>query len=102
VLSSSIRDGTAGEAGAKFDLLIPSGKLGDALAAFSAIGEVRSRRESTQDITAPTIGVRERLQDSGAKIEGLLAHASTRLNDVSEFMGRIPPKNSDTPLKVAG
>jgi Domain of unknown function (DUF4349) len=68
VLRSSIRD----EAGAEFDLLIPSAKLGDALASFSAIAEVRSRHESTQDITAPTIGVGERLRDSRAKIEGLL------------------------------
>jgi hypothetical protein len=73
VLRSSIRDGAAGDAGASFDLLIPSGKLGDALAAFSAIAEVRSRHESTQDITAPTIGVGERLQDARAKVEGLLA-----------------------------
>lgn len=73
VLRSSIRDGAEGEAGAEFELLVPSGKLGDALADFSAIGEVRSRREATQDITVPTIGVREHLQDSQARIEGLLA-----------------------------
>ncbi len=72
VLRSSIRDGAAGEAGAEFDLLIPSAKLGNALAALSAIAEIRSRHESTQDITAPTISVGERLQDSRAKIEGLL------------------------------
>jgi Domain of unknown function (DUF4349) len=76
VLRSSIRDGAAGEAGAEFDLLIPSGKLGDALADFSAIGEVRSRREATQDITAPTVGVRERLEDAEARIDGLLVQLS--------------------------
>jgi hypothetical protein len=81
VLRSSIRDGAAGEAGAHFDLLIPSGKIGDALAAFSAIAEVRSRHESTQDITAPTIGVGERLQDSQARIEGLLAQLATTAAD---------------------
>jgi hypothetical protein len=73
VLRSAIRDGAEGEAGAEFELLIPSGKLGDALAAFSGIGEVRSRHESTQDITAPTIGVGERLRDAQARIESLLA-----------------------------
>lgn len=81
VLSSSISDGAAGEAGASFDLLIPSGKVGDTLAAFSAIDEVRSRHESTQDITAPTIGISERLQDSRAKIEGLLAQLATTTTD---------------------
>jgi hypothetical protein len=82
VLHSSIRDGAAGEAGAYFDLLIPSGKVGDTLAAFSVIDEVRSRHESTQDITAPTIGVGERLQDSRAKIDGLLAQLATTTTDV--------------------
>jgi hypothetical protein len=73
VLRSSIRDGSAGEAGASFELLIPSARLGDALADLSAIGEVRSRREAGQDITAPTVRAGERLQDSRARIEGLLA-----------------------------
>jgi Domain of unknown function (DUF4349) len=81
VLRSAIRDGEAGEAGAEFDLLIPSAKFGDTLAAFSAIAEVRSRHESTQDITAPTIGVGERLQDSRAKIEGLLSQLASADTD---------------------
>jgi hypothetical protein len=81
VLSSSIRDGAAGAAGADFELLIPSAKLGDALAAFSAIGEVRSRHEATQDITAPTLRVGEKLQDSRAKIEGLLSQLANADTD---------------------
>ena len=44
--------------------MIPSAKLGDALAAFSAIAEVRSRHEATADITAPTVRLGEKLQDS--------------------------------------
>lgn len=72
VLGSSIRDGGEGEAGAWFDLLIPAARLGDALASFSRIDEVRSRHEATQDITAPTVGVGERLNDSQARIDGLL------------------------------
>jgi hypothetical protein len=72
VLGSSIRDGGEGEAGARFALLIPSARLGDAMADFSAIGEVRSRREATADITAPTIRTGELLRDSRATIEGLL------------------------------
>jgi hypothetical protein len=72
VLSSSIRDGGEGEAEAQFELLIPGARLGDALAAFSGIAEVRSRHQSTDDITAPTVRIGERLQDSRAKIEGLL------------------------------
>jgi Domain of unknown function (DUF4349) len=70
VLSSSVRDGEAGAA--EFELLIPSDRLGDALAAFSRIAEVRSRQEATQDITAPIVGVGERLQDARATVRSLL------------------------------
>jgi hypothetical protein len=81
VLSSSIRAGAAGEAGARFELLIPSAKVGDAMASFSSIAEVRTRHESTRDITAPTVRVGERLQDSRATVASLLgelANATTR------------------------
>ncbi len=65
---------TAGRnAGARFDLLIPSARLGDALAAFSAIDEVRTRHEATADITKPTVSLEEMLRDSRAKVGGLLA-----------------------------
>jgi hypothetical protein len=73
VLRSSTREGQAGQAGATFELLIPSAKLGDALAALSAIDEVRSRHEATDDITAPTVATGELLQDSKARIDSLLA-----------------------------
>lgn len=65
---------TAGRnAGAHFDLLIPNAKLGDALAAFSAIDEVSSRHEATADITKPTVATNEELRDSRARIDSLLA-----------------------------
>src|SRR5215218_5850249 len=73
VMRSSSREGKAGEAGARFELLIPSAKLADALAALSAIDEVRSRHEATDDITAPTVATGELLQDSKARIDSLLA-----------------------------
>lgn len=73
VLRSQTSDGTAGTASAEFELLIPSAKLGDAMAAFSDIAEVRSRHEGTTDITAPTVGVAEHLEDSKARIDSLLA-----------------------------
>lgn len=75
VLRSTTTSGS--RAGAHFDLLIPSPKLGDALAAISAIDEVHSRREATDDITAPTVATGERLRDSRARIDGLLAQLST-------------------------
>jgi len=73
VLRSSTEEGAPGEAGASFELLIPSDKLGDALAAFSAIDEVRSRHEATADITAPTVTTEELLQESKARIDSLLS-----------------------------
>jgi hypothetical protein len=72
VMRSSSREGKAGDAGARFELLIPSAQLGDALAALSAIDEVRSRHEATDDITAPTVQTGELLQDSKARIDSLL------------------------------
>jgi hypothetical protein len=81
VLSSSVSGGPAGDAGGSFDLLIPSAKLGDALAAFSAIAEVRSRHEATDDITAATVSAGEHLQDSVAKIDGLLAQLAEADSD---------------------
>ncbi|HEX5609445.1 MAG TPA: DUF4349 domain-containing protein [Solirubrobacterales bacterium] len=81
VIRSSTSAGSAGDASASFELLIPSGRLGDALAAFSRIGEVRSRREATADITAPTVTAAESLQDSRARIDGLLAQLSEAATD---------------------
>lgn len=72
VLSSSVSGGVAGEAGARFDLLIPAAKLSDALADFSAIDTVVSRHEASDDITAPTVRLGEKLRDSRATIDGLL------------------------------
>ncbi len=72
VLHSKVQSGSAGATGAYFDLLIPSRKLDDTLAAFSGIAEVRERHDATNDITAPTVGAAEELRDSNASIEGLL------------------------------
>ena len=81
VLRSSVRGGGAGYAGARFELLIPAAKLGDALAAFSAIDLVVSRHEATDDITAPTVRSGELLRDSRARIDGLLAQLSQADSD---------------------
>jgi hypothetical protein len=71
VLRSTTTSGK--RAGANFELMIPSARLGDALAAFSAIDEVRTRHETTEDITAPTVTASEKLRDSRARIDSLLA-----------------------------
>jgi len=71
VLHSTTSSGKG--ASARFELLIPSARLGDTLAAFSSIDEVRSRHEATDDITKPTVTVSEELQDSQARVDSLLA-----------------------------
>jgi hypothetical protein len=76
VLNSSTQDGSGADAEAEFELLIPGGKVDDAMASFSQIGEVVNRHETTDDITAPTVGTSEQLQDSEARIEGLLTQLS--------------------------
>jgi hypothetical protein len=72
VLNSSVQSGTTGATGASFELSIPSAKVNSALAAISAIAEVRERHDATTDITAPTVSAAEELADSNATIEGLL------------------------------
>ena len=72
VLRSSVQSGGKGATGATFALLIPSGKVNNALAQISAIAEVRERHDATNDITAPTVSASEELADSNASIEGLL------------------------------
>lgn len=74
VLHSTTSSGRNG--GARFELLIPSARLGDALAAFSSIDEVRSRHEATDDITKPTVSTEEELQDVQARVDSLLAQLS--------------------------
>ena len=72
VLSSSVQDGPEGDAGATFEILIPGPRLSDALGDLSQIAEVRSRQESSLDITAPVVTVGEHLRDARAEVEGLL------------------------------
>ena len=81
VLRSSVRTRGEGGAVASFDLLIPSARLDDALAAFSDIGPVSSRSDASVDVTAPTIGLEERAQDSRAKIESLVRELSAAGSD---------------------
>ena len=84
----SVRTRGKGDAVASFDLLIPSARLDDALAAFSDIGPVSSRSDASVDVTAPTIGLEERAQDSKAKIESLLRELSRARERYRAGIGR--------------
>ena len=109
--SSAPRSATARRArrAADFELLIPSAKLGDALASFSAIAEVRSRHEATQDITAPTVGVGERLQDARATVESLLGQLADADTDAERVaveaqlrIGALPGRRAALAPLLAG
>src|SRR5436305_754009 len=75
VLHSTTSSGKG--ASARFELLIPSARLGDALAAFSSIDEVRSRHQATDDITEPTVTTSEELRGTQARVDSLLAQLSS-------------------------
>jgi hypothetical protein len=77
VLRSNTTQEAAGRAGATFDLLVPSARLNDALAAISAIDEVGSRHDATADITAPTVAVGKRLHETRAGIDSLLSQLAS-------------------------
>ena len=81
VLRSSIRDGGTGEAGALLRAADPE-RASSAMPSPPSQPSTRSARGTSRptDITAPTIGISERLQDSRAKIEGLLAQLAGRRN----------------------
>jgi hypothetical protein len=100
VLSSSVSQGGEGEAGAGFDLLIPSRSLDEALADLSTIAELRSREESTLDITAPTVTVQERLQDARAEVEGLLKQLADA--DTDEERAAVKAQLAFQRQRVAG
>lgn len=77
ILRSHTTKESSSRAGASFDLLVPSARLGDALAAISAIDEVGSRNDATADITATTVTAGKRLRAAHESIKGLLAELSS-------------------------
>ena len=72
VVSSTVRSGDDAQAGASFDLRIPAARLDNALAELSKLAHVRSRTQSSQDITGAYVSAQERLRESRAEREALL------------------------------
>jgi hypothetical protein len=72
VVSSTVRSGEDGQAGASFDLRIPVARLDNALAELSKLAHVRQRTQSSQDITGAYVSAQERLRESRAEREALL------------------------------
>ena len=71
VASSQVDAGATGGT-ARFDLRVPTDRLDATLAALSRLGHVRSRSQSTDDVTGAVVSARERLSDAQAERRALL------------------------------
>lgn len=71
VLRSSVSSGDA-SGGGSLDLRVPADRLRDTLRDLSALGKVRSRSESGQDVTASVVGASDRLESARAERASLL------------------------------
>lgn len=72
VLRSSVTSGDEGVTGGSFELRIPTDRLRQALRELSALGSVRSRTQSGQDVTREFGRARDRLVTARAERRGLL------------------------------
>ncbi len=73
VVTSQISSGSSGD----FELRVPERRLQTALARLSAIGKVRGRTQSSQDITAAVVSVESRLKDARTERRSLLKQLAT-------------------------
>ena len=71
VLRSSVSSGEE-SGGGSLDLRVPAERLRDTLRDLSALGKVRSRSESGQDVTAAVVGAGDRLEAARAERSSLL------------------------------
>ena len=71
VASSQVDAGATGGT-AHFDLRVPTDRLDATLAVLSLLGHVRSRSQSTDDVTGAVVSARERLSDAKAERRALL------------------------------
>ena len=71
VLRSSVSSGEESGAGS-LDLRVPADRLRDTLRDLSALGKVRSRSESGQDVTATVVTASDRLESARAERASLL------------------------------
>lgn len=72
VISSNVTSGADGATGGSFDLRIPQARLQDALRDLSGLAEVRSRSQTSQDVTRSVASAEERLEEARSDRRGLL------------------------------
>jgi len=91
VLRSTVVGADAGGAGGRLDLRIPSDRVQPAIRDLSALAHVRSRTQSTEDVTGRFVSRRARLNEAIAERRALLrqlAAADTR-NEVTSIRVRL-------------
>jgi hypothetical protein len=90
VLRSTISSGDT-RAGATLDLRIPSGRLESAIRDLSKLAHVRSRTQSSQDVTARFVSIRSRLTEAVAERRGLLRQlaAADTANETASVRARL-------------
>ena len=91
VMSSSVSSGDQPTTAATLDLRVPTSRLQGVLADLSALAHVRSRTQSSQDITAQFQSPRRRLADALAERSALLrrlAKAQTA-NEAASIRARV-------------
>ena len=81
VLRSSITSGDEGAEGGSFELRIPASRLQPALRDLAALGEVRSRTQSGQDVTPEFVTAADRLQAARAERRSLLTRLENATTD---------------------
>ena len=81
VQSSSVTSAGAGDSTGSFDLRIPVGNLQAALRDLSALADVVSRTENSDDVTASFVNARTRLEELNAERRGLLRRLARALTD---------------------
>ena len=87
VVSSQVSSGSSGE----FELRVPERRLQNALSRLSAVGKVRERTQSAQDITAAVVSVEERLKDARTERRSLLRQLAKAVtpNQTASIRGRL-------------
>jgi hypothetical protein len=91
VLRSNVSGGDRGRAGATLELRIPSDKLQSALRDLSELAHVRSRTQTTQDITARFVSARSRLNEAVAERRALLRQLGRAVttNETASIRARL-------------
>jgi hypothetical protein len=91
VLRSNVSVGDRGRAGASLELRIPSDRLQPALRDLSELAHVRSRTQTTQDITARFVSARGRLTEAVAERRALLRQLAraTTPNETASIRARL-------------